>query len=146
MKALFLSLILFISFSNIFSQSTKQEIESLKKQNAEFQLKISSLENDISNLKLYIKEQNELLKTFIKEQNERLLNTLEGSIKNNKSLQENTTPLPLSSPSNTNKQNKNQSAPSTIQNTGQCKATTKAGKQCSRTAKSNGYCWQHGGN
>ena len=28
---------------------------------------------------------------------------------------------------------------------GQCRATTKAGKRCSRPAKSNGYCWQHGG-
>ena len=29
--------------------------------------------------------------------------------------------------------------------TGQCRATTKAGKRCSRPARSNGYCWQHGG-
>ncbi len=29
---------------------------------------------------------------------------------------------------------------------GRCGATTKKGTQCSRTAKSNGYCWQHGGN
>ena len=26
---------------------------------------------------------------------------------------------------------------------GQCKATTKKGTRCSRTAGSNGYCWQH---
>ena len=30
--------------------------------------------------------------------------------------------------------------------TGQCQAVTKKGMQCSRKAKSNGYCWQHGGN
>lgn len=29
--------------------------------------------------------------------------------------------------------------------TGQCKAMTKKGKRCSRTARTNGYCWQHGG-
>lgn len=28
---------------------------------------------------------------------------------------------------------------------GYCAAITKKGKQCSRKAKSNGYCWQHGG-
>ena len=28
---------------------------------------------------------------------------------------------------------------------GQCKATTKKGSRCSRSAGSNGYCWQHGG-
>lgn len=28
---------------------------------------------------------------------------------------------------------------------GQCRATTKKKTRCSRTAKSNGYCWQHGG-
>ena len=28
---------------------------------------------------------------------------------------------------------------------GQCKALTKAGIRCKRPAKSNGYCWQHGG-
>ena len=28
---------------------------------------------------------------------------------------------------------------------GRCGATTKKGSQCSRSAKSNGYCWQHGG-
>jgi hypothetical protein len=27
----------------------------------------------------------------------------------------------------------------------QCKAITKKGTRCSRTARSNGYCWQHGG-
>lgn len=28
---------------------------------------------------------------------------------------------------------------------GRCRATTKKGYQCSRNARSNGYCWQHGG-
>ncbi|RYZ23081.1 MAG: hypothetical protein EOO16_06415 [Chitinophagaceae bacterium] len=28
---------------------------------------------------------------------------------------------------------------------GQCSATTKKGSQCSRAARSGGYCWQHGG-
>jgi hypothetical protein len=28
---------------------------------------------------------------------------------------------------------------------GRCMAITKKGTQCSRTARSKGYCWQHGG-
>lgn len=28
---------------------------------------------------------------------------------------------------------------------GRCRATTKSGSRCSRAARSNGYCWQHGG-
>ena len=28
---------------------------------------------------------------------------------------------------------------------GRCKALTKKGTQCSRSARSQGYCWQHGG-
>lgn len=31
------------------------------------------------------------------------------------------------------------------QSSSQCSATTKKGTRCSRTARSNGYCWQHGG-
>jgi len=27
---------------------------------------------------------------------------------------------------------------------GQCKALTKKGTRCKRSANSNGYCWQHG--
>ena len=34
---------------------------------------------------------------------------------------------------------------STEYSSGQCQAVTKKGTQCSRKAKSNGYCWQHGG-
>ena len=30
-------------------------------------------------------------------------------------------------------------------NIGQCNATTKKGTRCKRTARSKGYCWQHGG-
>ena len=32
-----------------------------------------------------------------------------------------------------------------VESSGQCKANTKKGTRCSRSAGSNGYCWQHGG-
>jgi hypothetical protein len=38
--------------------------------------------------------------------------------------------------------------PAAVKTTGQfgrCRATTQKGTQCSRNAKSNGYCYQHGG-
>ncbi len=33
----------------------------------------------------------------------------------------------------------------TITENGRCQGITKKGAQCKRKAKSNGYCWQHGG-
>ena len=38
---------------------------------------------------------------------------------------------------------KSYKAPATT--SGRCKATTKKGTQCSRSSRSGGYCWQHGG-
>ena len=32
-----------------------------------------------------------------------------------------------------------------VESSGQCKANTKKGTRCSRSAGTNGYCWQHGG-
>lgn len=35
--------------------------------------------------------------------------------------------------------------PTSSVSTGRCRATTARGTRCTRAAKSNGYCWQHGG-
>jgi len=32
-----------------------------------------------------------------------------------------------------------------VKSSGQCRATTQKGTRCSRSSRSNGYCWQHGG-
>lgn len=32
-----------------------------------------------------------------------------------------------------------------VKSSGQCSATTQKGTRCSRSSRSNGYCWQHGG-
>jgi predicted RNase H-like nuclease (RuvC/YqgF family) len=32
-----------------------------------------------------------------------------------------------------------------VKRSGQCSATTQKGTRCSRTSRSNGFCWQHGG-
>ena len=40
---------------------------------------------------------------------------------------------------------KKMAAPQESYTSGQCEAITKKGTRCSRKARSNGYCWQHGG-
>jgi predicted RNase H-like nuclease (RuvC/YqgF family) len=32
-----------------------------------------------------------------------------------------------------------------VKSSGQCSATTQKGTRCSRSSRSNGFCWQHGG-
>src|SRR5690349_24025223 len=39
----------------------------------------------------------------------------------------------------------NASSYGTTQQTSRCQAITKKGTQCKRKARTNGYCWQHGG-
>lgn len=46
--------------------------------------------------------------------------------------------------SNNNNSN-NVISPGTVRQVSRCQAITKKGTQCKRTAKNNGYCWQHGG-
>jgi TolA-binding protein len=56
------------------------------------------------------------------------------------------------STTNTNQSDKSSSAEESLieskpqkQSYSQCSATTKKGTRCSRSARSNGLCWQHGG-
>lgn len=44
-----------------------------------------------------------------------------------------------------NKNNTSNLNTGTELNSGQCRATTKKGSRCSRSSRSGGYCWQHGG-
>ncbi|WP_410478918.1 DUF5763 domain-containing protein [Pedobacter frigiditerrae] len=44
----------------------------------------------------------------------------------------------------TNNLTSNTSTTKTNVYVGQCKALTKKGARCKRSASSNGYCWQHG--
>ncbi len=68
-------------------------------------------------------------------------------------LQTNNPNLNLGTSSNVPQNNSTNTTPSNFSSPttpsssyGRCGATTKKGTQCSRSAKSNGYCWQHGGN
>lgn len=59
------------------------------------------------------------------------INSNSSPSQNSSSTEENSTEKPVSKPKN--------------QSSSQCSATTKKGTRCSRSARSNGYCWQHGG-
>jgi len=43
------------------------------------------------------------------------------------------------------KKSKSTTYKSPVKTSGRCQAITKKGTRCSRSARSNGYCWQHGG-
>ena len=58
------------------------------------------------------------------------------------------TPVPAGYPTAPSTQQAPPPPPAAVKTTGQfgrCRATTQKGTQCSRNAKSNGYCYQHGG-
>jgi outer membrane lipopolysaccharide assembly protein LptE/RlpB len=103
----------------------------------ELQIKVTKLENDIADIK------------------NTLYNIQEALSKNKIKVKDNSTSFtPLSQPSektqkktpSTTKNNSTYSSSSTTKNySGQCMATTKKGTRCKRSARSNGYCWQHGG-
>ncbi len=116
---------------------------SLKAQNdAELKAKIASLETKVIVLET---------KVAMLEENNRALNqridyillTLK-SPGTNPALGTSNIPQNTNTLSNPVKTEPVQTKPSTY--SGRCGATTKKGTQCSRSAKSNGYCWQHGGN
>ncbi|MEY3505178.1 MAG: hypothetical protein RL349_1776 [Bacteroidota bacterium] len=57
-------------------------------------------------------------------------------------------PTPTNYPNQPTQQQAPPPPPAAVKTTGQfgrCRATTQKGTQCSRNAKSNGYCYQHGG-
>ena len=56
-----------------------------------------------------------------------------------------TTRVPQSSSSSSYSAYSSSPKQSSSSNSGRCQAITKKGFQCSRSARSGGYCWQHGG-
>ncbi len=129
-----LSLLLFIAIAaSGYSQnsSSKADIDKLKTDNELLQAKVQTLEAKLDLLKMEI---------------ENLKNQV-AAIKSQPSGSGQTTVSQPSSGSSGNQQvykSQTPSAPSSGSG-GQCTAITKAGKRCSRAARSNGLCWQHGG-
>ena len=59
--------------------------------------------------------------------------------------QNNNSSLTNSSSQTSNSNQLQQKTETQTKSNGQCRATTKKGSQCSRSAGANGYCWQHKG-
>lgn len=156
MKKVYNLLIIFLFiFSNVFGQNIKVKsedvkdlkieinnlkIENQKLSNEVYQLKenLSQIQNDLKN-NYYQHNQNiERLQKSISFLGQDLNDILKGYTK--------------SLPDRYNKErinsgeiNSEVKKETKSEYSGQCNATTKKGTRCSRSARSNGYCWQHGG-
>lgn len=108
---------------NLEISNLKAQVQTLDQKNQELVVKTATLQKDIEFLQRQIDE--------LKAQH--LANPSP------------TTPLTPASPA---VQQAPPPPPAAVKTTGQfgrCRATTQKGTQCSRNAKSNGYCYQHGG-
>lgn len=111
---------------NVEISNLKAQVQTLDQKNQELVVKTATLQKDIEFLQRQIDE----LKA------QRLASPLPPS---------SNTPVPAGYPST---QQAPPPPPAAVKTTGQfgrCRATTQKGTQCSRNAKSNGYCYQHGG-
>ncbi len=151
-KFIYLSLFYFSPIFG-FSQNVKiksDDILELKKEVSNLKIENQKLTNEIYQLKESFTVLEKLIRNNSPEANQRnfdKLNTailflgqdinslFKGYIKN--------MPEKYSNSNSTN--NISEKKAPVNESSGQCNATTKKGSRCSRSAKSNGYCWQHGG-
>jgi hypothetical protein len=153
MKYILFLFIFYLPF-NLLSQTTKvknddiinlrEQIKELKIENSlliekigELNLKFSQIEKTLLNNQIELTNSIERVQKSILFLGVDISSLIKGDIKN--------------LPGNYNNSNNNITKPLTEEKTkkveysGQCKANTKKGTRCSRSAGSNGYCWQHGG-
>ena len=149
-----LFLFLFYLPFNLLSQTTKvknddiinlrEQIKELKIENSlliekigELNLKFSQIEKALLNNQIELTNSIERVQKSILFLGVDISSLIKGDIKN--------------LPANYNNSNNNITKPlneektKKVEYSGQCKANTKKGTRCSRSAGSNGYCWQHGG-
>jgi hypothetical protein len=141
-KLLFALIILFVSIDS-YAQKTDErvEISNLKAEVVKLQteLSVSSTKNE-----------NRIIDLGSKIEDLRFeINVLKRVIEQYKIGVNNSSPttnsIPTSTTTNlTTEDNSTESKPQK-QSYSQCSATTKKGTRCSRSARSNGLCWQHGG-
>ena len=151
MRHLILFFLFYLPFS-LLSQTTKvknDDIVNLREQINELKITNSLLIEKIGELNLKFSQ---IEKTLLNNQIETInfidriqksilflgvdiSSLIKGDIKNLPDSYNNSNKI-LTKPSTEEKQKKEEYS-------GQCKATTKKGTRCSRTAGSNGYCWQH---
>lgn len=116
---------------NLEISNLKAQVQTLDQKNQELVVKTATLQKDIEFLQRQIDE----LKA------QRIASPMPPATNN--------APLPAGYPNTPNTQQAPPPPPpAAVKTTGQygrCRATTQKGTQCSRNAKSNGYCYQHGG-
>lgn len=123
----------------------KTQIADLKLENQKLVLEISSLKQGIltleSNLKASINQQNQnsdKIQKSILFLGQDINDVLKGYSKN--------LPEKYNKKAEINSENNGETkTEESTKYSGQCNAITKKGSRCSRSAKSNGYCYQHGG-
>jgi hypothetical protein len=118
-----------------FSQSTKSEISSLRQDYGYMLSRIEQAERNILELKNNIKNYQKTIDSLTQINNS-LLTKLQLKIARD-------TNKITTSPSTDNKIETNGKPEKQAINYGRCKATTQKGSQCSRSAGSSGFCWQH---
>ena len=116
---------------NLEISNLKAQVQTLDQKNQELVVKTATLQKDIEFLQRQIDE----LKA------QRIASPMPSATNN--------APLPAGYPNTpSTQQAPPPPPPAAVKTTGQygrCRATTQKGTQCSRNAKSNGYCYQHGG-
>lgn len=116
---------------NLEISNLKAQVQTLDQKNQELVVKTATLQKDIEFLQRQIDE----LKA------QRIASPMPPA--------SNSAPLPAGYPTTpSTQQAPPPPPPAAVKTTGQygrCRATTQKGTQCSRNAKSNGYCYQHGG-
>jgi hypothetical protein len=118
---------------NFEVSNLKEQVKTLEASNQVLVVKTTSLEKDVE----YLQKQIDELKSLVNNQ------TLRAPAPAQEFTNSSAPGLPQAAPAPAPRP---QNAPSsTVGQYGRCRATTQKGTQCSRNAKSNGYCYQHGG-
>lgn len=143
---LFITTILLSTFIYTNAQVVKVKTESIQ----DLSTQINQLKNEIEYLKQSIINLDNNYKNIIYENNknyDRINNAVIFLGQDINKLFKGYKELPTNNPQaqlKTNIESQN-TTENKVKSSGQCSATTQKGTRCSRSSRSNGYCWQHGG-
>jgi len=144
MKRYFLvvTILLFSFYSFSQKKDINDQLEVIKLENEVSKQKISNLELRISNLQKDIDD----LKKIVQDLQTKNSSVQQGGTSGKSTLSgENVQQSTILTSPTVKEKTITPKKQSTNVSSGQCRATTQKGSRCSRTARSNGYCWQHGG-
>jgi hypothetical protein len=145
MRALKLIFLVFISF-NSFAQKKDVivEISDLKEQVKKLQMENEKLSTEL--IQSNSKNENRILDLGVKLENLQFeFNVLKRLVEQYRTGENISNSTPLGNKSSYPDEGVNEKSDAKAPSYSQCSATTKKGTRCSRSARSNGLCWQHGG-